>query len=252
VNVALNEPRGIAFNPDGSYFLATHEGSQIWFVDSEQRIHLLIDGQPNHVHAGDNQPISTAGPKVSEVRAITIAPNRDLLITESDYGYVRRVEWIGNATPGDFNDDGMVNVLDINLLTTAVAQGSGETRFDVDGNGQVSDADRFYWVRNVKGTYFGDANLNGEFNSLDLVTVFQAGEYEDQATANSTWGSGDWDGDGEFSSGDFVLAFQDGGYERGPRTLVPVVPEPSFIGIFWTGLITGLLSRGICSVVRAR
>jgi len=28
---------------------------------------------------------------VSEVRAVTVAPNGDILITENDYGFIRRV-----------------------------------------------------------------------------------------------------------------------------------------------------------------
>ena len=36
----------------------------------------------------------------------------------------------------------------------------------------------------------GDSNLDGEFNSADLVTVFAAAEYEDGLEANSTWATG--------------------------------------------------------------
>ena len=59
----------------------------------------------------------------------------------------------------------------------------------------------------------GDANLDGSFDSTDLVVVFQAGEYEDEVTGNSTWEEGDWNGDSEFDSGDLVRAFQAGHYE---------------------------------------
>jgi hypothetical protein len=238
--VALYEPRGIAFHSDGSYFLATHEGGQIWFVDSDDHIHLLIDGDANHTHAGDGEPLTTPGPKVSEVRAITIAPNRDLLITENDYGYIRRVEWTGSVgVPGDFNGDGLLEVADIDLLTRAVRDGSTRIEFDLDQNNRVDRADRVYWVRNLKQTYMGDSNLDGEFNSRDLVNVFQAGQYEDAVPRNSTWNGGDWDGDAEFSSSDFVVAFQDGGYERGPRAAVQQVPEPASVvllggsGLIW-------------------
>ena len=58
----------------------------------------------------------------------------------------------------------------------------------------------------------GDANGDGYFDSADLVTVFQAGEYEDEIAANSTFAEGDWDGDGDFTTADLVLAFQSGSY----------------------------------------
>ena len=61
----------------------------------------------------------------------------------------------------------------------------------------------------------GDANRDGQFNSRDLVLVFQAGEYEDNLIQNSTWADGDWNGDNEFDSADLVTAFQNGEYESG-------------------------------------
>jgi hypothetical protein len=63
--------------------------------------------------------------------------------------------------------------------------------------------------------------LDGEFNSGDLVQVFQSGGFE--TAMGSGWREGDWSGDGLFSSGDFVVAFQDGGFEKGPRAAI--VPE---------------------------
>jgi hypothetical protein len=68
--------------------------------------------------------------------------------------------------------------------------------------------------------------LDGQFGSSDLVSVFQAGQYEDSIAGNSTWSTGDWNGDADFDSGDLVLAFQDGGYEKGPLPATQV-PEPT-------------------------
>jgi hypothetical protein len=222
-NLALKEVRGVAFNQDGSYFLATHDGGQIWFVDSENTIHLAIDGDDNHTHAGDGEDISVPGQKISEPRAIVIAPNRDLLITENDYGYIRRVEWIGIL--GDINNDTLLDVNDIDLLSAGIRDGIENKRFDLNGNNIIDDADRTSWVKDLKKTYFGDSNLDGEFNSNDFVVVFQTGEYEDDTAGNSTWATGDWNGDGDFTSRDFVAAFQDGGYEKGPLA-AQAVPEP--------------------------
>jgi hypothetical protein len=79
----------------------------------------------------------------------------------------------------------------------------------------------------LKGTYFGDANLDGEFDTADLINAFTAGEYEDTIAGNSRWSTGDWNADFDFSTSDLVLAFQQGGYEQGPRASVSSVPEPS-------------------------
>lgn len=60
----------------------------------------------------------------------------------------------------------------------------------------------------------GDANLDGIFNSTDLVLVFQAGKYE-TGIQNADWATGDWNEDGYFNSSDLVLAFQEGCYTEG-------------------------------------
>ncbi len=58
----------------------------------------------------------------------------------------------------------------------------------------------------------GDSNLDGIFDSRDLVLVFQAGQYEDAIAENAGWLEGDWNGDREFTSSDLVAAFQYGDY----------------------------------------
>jgi hypothetical protein len=66
--------------------------------------------------------------------------------------------------------------------------------------------------------YVGDSNLDGRFDSSDLVQIFQAGEYEDSADNNSTWSEGDWDGDRNFTTGDLILAFQRDRYSAASRS----------------------------------
>ena len=128
---------------------------------------------------------------------------------------------------GDFNDDDVLDAQDIDLLSNEVRNGTNDPAFDLGNEGIVDESDRVIWVHDLKNTYFGDSNLDAEFNSSDFVTVYQAGEYEDQIDMNSGWVEGDWNGDGDFTSRDLVFAFQDGGYEQGPR--VAIVPEPSSV-----------------------
>ena len=129
-----------------------------------------------------------------------------------------------NAVPGDFNGDGLLDLADINQLVAASASLENDTAFDLTDDAKVNDLDVTHWVTVLNNGWLGDANLDGEFNSSDFVTVFSAGKFETNEPAN--WAEGDWNGDGVFSSGDFVAAFSDGGYEKGPR--VPnAVPEPN-------------------------
>ena len=64
----------------------------------------------------------------------------------------------------------------------------------------------------VQQPLYGDANGDGQFDSKDLLLVFQLGEYDDGVKENSTFAEGDWNGDGDFDSADLILALQEGGY----------------------------------------
>jgi hypothetical protein len=150
------------------------------------------------------------------------------------------IRWTGTSNPYDYNSDGVLNVADLDTLRSAIAGGSSNLKFDVDSNGKVERDDLKQYVerKTILNTYIGDANLDGQFNSGDLVTVFSAGEYEDAAASNSTWAEGDWNADNDFNTGDLVFAFQGGGYEMGPRAAVNAVPEPSSAVLLALGMLT--------------
>lgn len=88
----LNQVRGIAFLPHGGYFLATHRGGDIWYVDTDQVAHKFIEGE------GSSSTLPYTS--VCEPRAVSIAPWGDLIITENDHGVIRivpRVEAIADV-----------------------------------------------------------------------------------------------------------------------------------------------------------
>ncbi|MFT7578559.1 MAG: hypothetical protein ACI9MR_000217 [Myxococcota bacterium] len=91
LSIALLGVRGVFFRPDGSYFLATHAGSQVWFVDTAGIAWRFVDGRDDHSHAGDGQFFQNPGAKISEARAVTVDPAGNVIITENDYGYIRVV-----------------------------------------------------------------------------------------------------------------------------------------------------------------
>ena len=118
----------------------------------------------------------------------------------------------GGLLRGDFTSDGLVDELDVNALATAM-QTSRDAAFDLNGDQQLDGQDWQVMVTDILNTSFGDANLDGAFNSSDLILVFQAGEFEDLLSGNSSWRSGDWNGDGDFDTSDLVFALQWGGFE---------------------------------------
>jgi hypothetical protein len=238
ISTGLEEVRGIEYHPGGGYLLATHHGGQVWFVDTAGIIHLLVDGDDdNDTHAGDGLPLSAPGRKLSEPRAVTLSPNGDLLITEHDGGYIRRARSLEPWLMGDFDHDHELGESDIDVLTVAARDGSHPQTLDLTFDGLINDLDRQTWIRDLRQTYVGDANLDGVFNSSDLVAVLASGSYE--ADVGSVWSTGDFNGDGRTNSSDLVAALADGGYEAGPRLAATPVPEPHESTLLWSMCVIG-------------
>ena len=86
--------RGVWLFPTGGYLLALHEGSQVLYVDPAGIAHVFLDGKFGNYHDGDGQWFRAPGlPKFSEARAVFMDSHGNLLITENDFGYVRKIEF---------------------------------------------------------------------------------------------------------------------------------------------------------------
>ena len=82
-------------------------------------------------------------------------------------------------------------------------------------------------------SYLGDGNLDGQFNTSDLVGFFQGGKFE--AGTPASFAQGDQNADGVFNTSDLVSMFQSGGFEKGPKPVVATVPEPGSLGLVMLG-----------------
>jgi hypothetical protein len=131
----------------------------------------------------------------------------------------------GNGLLGDFNHNGALDLPDIDDLTAQAAGGTHPGAYDLNSDALVNEADVNVWVTDLFSSWIGDANLDGEFNSGDLVAVLASGTYE--ADVDSVWSTGDFNADGRTNSSDLVAALAGGGYEQGPKAAVSAVPEPS-------------------------
>ena len=127
--------------------------------------------------------------------------------------------------PGDLNEDGPPNTDDLDHLATQIRAETDDLFYDLNNDESVTNAD-FETLMDILGTQPGDANFDLWFDSSDLVTVFEAAEYEDDVFQNSQWITGDWNGDAEFDTSDLIYAFAWGGYEAPAAS---AVPEPSTI-----------------------
>jgi hypothetical protein len=113
---------------------------------------------------------------------------------------------------GDFDGDRRRTARDIDLLSFQIRSQRIDPAFDLNGDQFLTEADRDELVSQILGTFAGDTNLDGRFDSRDIVLVMQAGHYDNLLVGPAGWSQGDWNGDGVFNSSDLVHAFQVGRY----------------------------------------
>ncbi len=217
------------------------------FVSSD----ILVWGEPKAITGQTQAELQVGGPGIfafryrinqgpwSEVRAITdqfdpigmtrlatvslpnLSPGRyqvDVLGQDFAGNWQREPtrsrSWAVVAATGDLNDDGTMDAMDVNTLCRAVVQHDSSPALDLNRDGDITREDVRQLVEDIFATSFGDTNLDGQFDSSDLVLVLQRGEFEDTVPANSDWIDGDWNCDGDFSTEDLVFVFQRGGYRQ--------------------------------------
>jgi uncharacterized protein YjbI with pentapeptide repeats len=160
---------------------------------------------------------------------------------------------LATVLAGDFDADDALDVFDVDVLIAKVFPAErrplhyswlSKPMFDLNSDADFDLEDLRVWVKDLKQTWYGDANLDGEFNSSDMVQVFAAGMYEMPGGADefefynrASWAEGDWNGDLVFDSSDMVTAFADGGYEKGLRAAAVAVPEPTSVLLLVMGLV---------------
>ena len=117
-----------------------------------------------------------------------------------------RLVWRENVA-GQLGDAHTVNRQ--SSATLVVADVDGDKDPDIVSLSRISNT--LSWF---ESQIFGDSNDDGRFDSQDLVSVFQAGTYNQLLSARTTFDEGDWNGDGIFDDEDLVAAFQIGHYQR--------------------------------------
>ncbi len=216
----VDESTLVAWDYDWGKWVVNATSRNLTFaIDPGDSFVLAVPGSESRLDLGLDDPL---------VGDWSFSPIQNPSIMVDSFSYALLMKQQPGPTC-DLNSNGTCDVGDIDMLLAAIRDGSEDPVFDLDGNGAVDEGDRDVWVNELFVTYYGDADLDGEFTTTDLVVVFQAAEYEDEIVGNSTWATGDWDGDGDFGTADLILAFQAGGFEQGPRmgTAAAAVPEPA-------------------------
>lgn len=94
-DTGLYQVRGIGYLPSGGYFLATDGGCQVWYVEPSGTIHLVLKGAPG-AHSGDGAWFfdNPTTPKMSNGKQVTVDYDGNLIVTESELGYVRKIRFL--------------------------------------------------------------------------------------------------------------------------------------------------------------
>lgn len=156
------------------------------------------------------------------------------------YFDIHELEEIAPRVVGDFDSDGKVDGADIDLLAAEIH--SAEIRrseglwarpspqfdlnFDLD-----ADSDDFQTlIRQVLETDFGDANLDGLVNQIDLSTI------QENLFSSGGWANGDFDGNAFVDASDFNIWNL-----ASTKGLGAAVPEPYGMPFSWTIMSLSLL-----------
>jgi hypothetical protein len=138
---------------------------------------------------------------------------------------------LGQANGGDFDDNGLLDLADVDALVGEIVVGTNSLMFDLTGDSQVDELDLSRWLlvagqSNLpsQGTYLsGDANLDGVVDGSDFNEWNRH-----KFTATSAWSRGDFNADGFTDGSDFNIWNTNKFTAADGSTMVP---EPISIGL---------------------
>jgi len=96
LSTAFSGARGVWPVPTGGYLLLLHDGAQLWYVDAANTAHLLVNGLGGNVfvHAGDGGYFYAPDQAfIGEGRSVSMDYAGNIIICESDYGFIRRIQF---------------------------------------------------------------------------------------------------------------------------------------------------------------
>ena len=124
---------------------------------------------------------------------------------------------------GDFNFNGELDAGDIDLLSIEAKKEAPTPAFNIAGDAEVDAVDRLFWVENLKGTFLGDANLDGKvdfFDFIDLANGFNK---------PGGWAQGDFNGNQMVDFLDFID--QASNFGQPLQEAAFAVPEPASLSL---------------------
>jgi hypothetical protein len=164
-----------------------------------------------------------------------LGPGQVLLSDINDGLIIVDVTDVLDSPQSDFDEDGGIDIRDIDLLVAAVNAGSSDPRFDLNTDSLVNMGDINDWLAiagaanlqysalfRVRPYLAGDANLDGDVDGLDFILW-----NENKFQSLTGWSNGDFNADGLVDGLDFVIWNSNKFTSSNP----PSVPEPQSLGL---------------------
>ena len=117
---------------------------------------------------------------------------------------------------GDFDQSGVLDAIDIDLLSAEVRGSASDMSYDLNSDTQINQEDRRVWVEDLRQTFFGDVTLDGKVEFDDFVAV------SNNFNQTGGWANGDTSGNGIVDFDDFVQL----SIRFGESATFTSVPEP--------------------------
>ena len=136
--------------------------------------------------------------------------------------------------PVDFNDDGLCNDEDVDILRDAINSASSDPKFDVNGDSILNDDDFNHMILVNIATELGDSNLDWNVDAQDLANVRM------NFGSSAGWASGNSNLDDTVDAADLAFVRTNFGFNNpfvSAAPLAPPTPEPATIGMLATGLM---------------
>jgi hypothetical protein len=191
----------IPFNDTITAFDATVGDDGVAFVfGGESGVHVLCQwGGP--ALGGENAPPQEEScVQMYSDRVASVDGTLYFSAADGEHGYEL---WSFTLPPdGDFDDSGVIDAADIDLLQAAVRSAAHDAAFDLTGDARVDAADVSRLVVDILKTQFGDANLDRVVDRRD-VAILAANFGRTDAPG---WRNGDASGDGRVGLRDLALA----------------------------------------------
>ncbi|MEZ6097972.1 MAG: SdrD B-like domain-containing protein [Pirellulaceae bacterium] len=107
---------------------------------------------------------------------------------------------VNNSVAGDFNGDGVLDLADIDELSSAIAANTALPLYDLTGDGLVNRDDLEYWVVQIKHTSMGDVNLDFSVDDADFA-IWNVHKF----SASALWSDGNFNADSVVDVADYNL-----------------------------------------------